>query len=588
MTSEFSEDQMEMSVVDALTASICVIDADGIVRAENAAWKQYASLNGGSGSYVGSNYLEICTKADGDNSEMAHRIGKAIRQVLDGKRQRFETEYPCHSPNEQRWFLTRATPVRFDSDGISGKQSFGAVVSHQEVTEKKLLEIKLKKVAETDELTGLSNRRSMIEHISKAFATHKPGHTVALFLLDLDNFKEVNDTSGDDAGDVIIKQVAERLTAVTSRNPSAIAARMGGDEFALLLEVEQPWGVVPIAEDVLGLLNQPYDIDREQMHSVASVGIAFFPTDAVTPDSLLKAADLALHRAKDGGRNRYVFYTDSLRDAARQRKELFNQGRSGILRNEFEAYFQPIVRLKDKSLSGFEALIRWGHPHLGLLTPAHFLPLLKDWRMGEALSQIVLLQVIQNLSDWPEVRVSVNLTSAQLQNRNFVDFLCRELSSHSVKPDQIKLEITEDVVLGDNDRQIEILLRRLQDKGFTISLDDFGTGYASLSHLSQFPLDEIKIDMSFVKQLKTSRRARSVVRSIAHLAHELGLSVVAEGIEDAETEGVVAALGCDHGQGYLFGRPQPASGVPDLIREWPYASRAPSAFPAPNLRSSSR
>ncbi|QPC88905.1 EAL domain-containing protein (plasmid) [Mesorhizobium sp. NBSH29] len=583
-----SEDQVALSVVDALTASICVIDHDGIVRAENAAWKQFSSRNGGIGSYIGVNYLEICRKAGGDDSEAAHRIATAIRQVLDGKRHRFEAEYPCHSHTEQRWFLTRATPLRFGSDNSQGKQSLGAVVSHQEITEKKLLEMQLKGFAETDELTGLRNRRSMIDHISKAFAEHKTGCTVALLLLDLDNFKEINDTSGHDIGDLVIKQVAERLSSLTSRNPSTIAARMGGDEFALLLAVEQPWSVVPLAEELLGLLDQPYPIDGEQVHSAASVGIAFYPTDAVAPASLLKAADLALYRAKNGGRNRYVFYTDNLRDAAQQRKKLFNQGRSGIVRNEFETYFQPIVSLKDKSLLGLEALIRWQHPDLGLITPAHFLPLLKDWGMGEALSQVVLLQVIQHLSDWPEIRISVNLTTGQLRNPNFVDFLCREILANSVNAEQLKLEITEDVVLGDSNNEFETILTRLRDAGFKISLDDFGTGYASLSHLSQFPLDEIKIDMSFVKQLNTSRRARSVVRSITHLAHELGLSVVAEGIEDREIEGIVAALGCDHGQGYLFGRPQPASAIPDIIKKWTYPSRAPSALPAPNLRNSSR
>jgi len=579
---------MAQSVVDALTSSICVIDHDGIVRSENGAWTQFSSRNGGAGSYIGANYLDICWKATGADSEVAHRIGKAIRQVLDGKRQRFEAEYPCHSQNEQRWFLTRVTPFRFDSDSIQGNPSVGAVVSHQEITEKKLLELKLKGIAETDELTGLRNRRSIIDHFCKAFAEHKTGRTVALFLLDLDNFKEINDTSGHDAGDLIIKQVAKRLSALTSQNSSAIAARMGGDEFALLLEVEQPWCIVPIAEELLGVLSQPYPIDDEHVQCPASIGIAFYPTDAVTPESLLKAADLALYRAKNGGRNRYVFYTDNLSEAAQLRKKLFNQGRSGIVRNEFETYFQPIVRLRDKSLLGFEALIRWRHPDQGLLTPAHFLALLKDWSMGEALSQVVLLQVIQHLSDWPEIRISVNLTTGQLRNPNFVDFLCRETLAHSVNAEQLKLEITEDVVLGDSNNEFETTLTRLRDAGFTISLDDFGTGYASLSHLSQFPLDEIKIDMSFVKQLNTSRRARSVVRSITHLAHELGLSVVAEGIEDAEIEGIVAALGCDHGQGYLFGRPQPASAIPDIIKAWPYSSRALSALPAPNLRSSSR
>ena len=583
-----SEDQVALYIVDALIASICVIDHDGTIIAENAAWKQFASQNGGSSSYKGANYLDICMKATGDDSELACRIGTAIKQVLDGKRQLFETEYPCHLQNKQRWFLTRTTPLKFNSDSSRGINSVGAVISHQEITEKKLLELKLKKFAETDDLTGLNNRRSFADHLDKSFADHKPGWIAALLLLDLDNFKELNDTSGHENGDLLLKQVAERLVKLTSQNPSSIAARMGGDEFALLLQVKQPWSVVPVAEELHALLNQHYSIGGEQVQSTASIGIAFYPTDAVSPDSLLKAADLALYEAKRDGQNRYVFYVDKLRESAEQRKILFAEANSGILRNEFQTYFQPIVRLNDKSLVGFEALIRWQHPDLGLLTPAYFFPLLEDLSMGETLSQLVLLQVIEHLSDWPEIRVSVNLTSGQLRNANFVDFLCRQTSANSVKADQLKLEITEDVVLDDSKYDIKTVLARLRNAGFTISLDDFGTGFASLSHLSQFPLDEIKIDMSFVKQLNINRRDRSVVRAITHLAHELGLSVVAEGIEDAEIESIVTALGCDCGQGYLFGRPQPASAIPDIIREWSYSSRDPSAVPAPNLSSNSR
>ncbi|WP_245573002.1 putative bifunctional diguanylate cyclase/phosphodiesterase [Lichenihabitans psoromatis] len=583
-----SENSLARSVLDALTSSICVIDREGTIRAENGAWQQFSTTNGGGESYIGANYLENCMKTSDDPSDDAHRFAEAIRDVINGKRERFEAEYPCHSPNEKRWFLARVTPLKSALNTMAGEELLGAVISHQNITDRKLLELRLKRLANTDDLTGLQSRRSVIDTIDKRSADLKTGSVLALFLLDLDNFKSINDTLGHDVGDLVIKQVAHRVSTLIPRFPSFIAGRMGGDEFALLLEVKRPWAVVPIAEEILNLLGKPYSIQGELVQFSASVGIAFYPTDAATPLLLLKAADLALYKAKNGGRNRYVFYTDTLLKAAEQRQTLFKEVRSGILRNEFVAYFQPIVRLKDKSLLGLEALIRWQHPERGLLTPADFLPALKDENFGRELSQVVLLQVIQHLSVWPAICVSVNLTSGQLRNANFVDFLCRQTLAHSVKPEQVKLEITEDVVIGDSEHRLTLTLARLQDAGFKTSLDDFGTGYASLSHLSRFPLDEIKIDMSFVRQLSTSRQARSVVRSVTHLAHELGLNVVAEGIEDAEIEGIVAALGCDNGQGYLFGKPQSASAIPNLIKKWPYSSRALSAIPGPNLRSSSK
>jgi diguanylate cyclase (GGDEF)-like protein len=583
----FSENQVARSVLDALASSICVIDHNGTIRAENSAWRQFSKANGG-GSCLGIDYLQLCEKADGRDSEAAARFAEGIRDVLSGERLRFEMEYPCHSPDEQRWFVGRITPLRAVPNSTAGSEIVGAVISHQDVSDRKLRDLQLQRLVDIDELTGLNNRRSINNYIELASSRVAKGNTLALFLLDLDNFKTINDTFGHDAGDLVIKQAADRIATFMSKWHSSVAARMGGDEFAVLVEIKQPWNVVPMAEELLGILRNIYKIDREYVHSHASIGITFYPTDALSPHLLLKYADLALYKAKNTGRNRYAFYTNSLRDAVEQRHKLFSEVRSGIFSGEFETYFQPIVRLRDKSLLGFEALIRWRHPAKGLLTPFHFLRALRDKNMGQELSQIVLLQVIQHLSTWPEVCVSVNITSGQLHNANFVEFLSRQTRLHSIMPERIKLEITEDVALQDDDHDITSVLSRLRDSGFRISLDDFGTGYGSLSHLSQFPLDEIKIDMSFVKRLNTSRDARAVVRSVTHLAHELGLSVVAEGIEDAETEGIVSALGCDSGQGYLFGKPQPASGIQDLIKCWPYSSEEPRALSVPNLRSNSR
>lgn len=578
-------------MVDALTASICIIDRDGVIRAENGAWQNFSMRNRGAGSYVGANYLEICGKASDGGCETALLFGTAIRDVLAGACDRFETEYPCHSPDEQRWFLARVTPFKAESG--PGNRLSGAVITHQDITGTKLLQHELKRLADTDELTRLKNRRCLFDHIQSSAANLASGSTLALCLLDLDNFKEINDTSGHDAGDLVIRAAAERILLATSDMQSVIVARMGGDEFAVLLEVKRPWRVVPLVEKIFGLLSEPYSISNETVQSAASIGIAFYPLDAESPQSLLKAADLALYRAKHEGRSRYMFYTTALREEVAQRKALFNEARAGIARAEFETYFQPIVSLKDKALVGLEALVRWQHPEKGLLAPGQFLSVLNDRNLGTAVSQAVLLQVIQHLSKWrrdqlPVTRVSVNLTTDQLQNANFVEFLCRETAALGIEPDLIKLEITENVVVGEDTEQVCSVLTRLRSAGFLISLDDFGTGYASLTHMSQFPLDEIKIDMSFVRELSASRKARAVVRSVTHLAHELGLSVVAEGIEDAETEGIVTALGCDHGQGYVFGRPQPASVIPELIRQWDYASLAPRALPASNLRSSSK
>ncbi|APH72563.1 hypothetical protein BSQ44_15260 [Aquibium oceanicum] len=434
------ETHVERSIVDALTASICIIDQEGIIRAENDARRNFSKRNGGKDSYIGESYLPVVTKAIDGESEGEAEFRKAIREVLNGECHGFEIEYPCHSPDEQRWFLARVTPLQAQPRNKLGTEVLGAVITHQDISIRKLLELRLTRLAETDELTGLKNRRYLLEKIESSATKLQAGSTLALCLLDLDNFKEINDTAGHDAGDHILRQVAERISSVTSHLQSVVLARMGGDEFAVLLEVPRPWSVVPIAEEVFALLSAPYSIGSEKVLSAASIGIAFYPMDAGTPESLMKAADLALYGAKEGGRSRYVFFTTSLREEIEQRTALFTETRAALARNEFETHFQPIVRLKDKSLVGLEALVRWRHPTKGLISPAHFLPVLKDRHLGTAVSQAVMLNVIEHLSAWegdriPSVRVSVNLTADQLQNANFVEFLSRETSARAVCAD---------------------------------------------------------------------------------------------------------------------------------------------------------
>jgi diguanylate cyclase (GGDEF)-like protein len=579
------------SVVDALAPSICVLNREGTIIAENRTWREFSLQSEGQETYLGWNYVDVCMRTRSSGSRQVHRLGKAIEQILIGQLPSWDMEYPCHSRTEKRWFIAQVAPLHSKDAGIPSSSPSGAVITHRNVTEKKLLDLKLKKRAENDELTGLKNRRTLVECIGERTRDQSTGRSQALLLLDLDNFKDINDTAGHDTGDAVLEEVAARLLRTVSRWSSAVVARMGGDEFAILLDATQTRSVVPLAEELLDVLSKPHTVRGESLSSTISMGIAFSPTDATTARTLLKAADLALYKAKLSGRNRYIFYTDDLGQAAEQRKTLFDQAQHAITHHEFETYFQPIVNLKDKTLLGFEALVRWRHPEKGLLSPVHFLSVLNDRRMGKAISQTVLLQAIQHLSTWQRddehlMRASVNLTFEQIHNPNFVDSLCQHASTYSIKPAQLKLEITEGVVMEDTDDRIRLVLRRLRDAGFTISLDDFGTGFASLSHLSQLPLDEIKIDISFVQRLTTSRDARAVVRSIAHLAHELGLSVVAEGIENSEVEGIVTALGCDHGQGYLFGEPMPASAIPDFIVEWPHSPRTSGALPS--LRSSTK
>jgi diguanylate cyclase (GGDEF)-like protein len=425
---------------------------------------------------------------------------------------------------------------------------------------------RLRFLANHDYLTGLLNRRGFLKRLE---GLHANNTSYALLLIDLDNFKAVNDTSGHDLGDKLLFEVAARLSSVCS-DKSALA-RLGGDEFALIVpDVAKPWSVVPFAQAVIEAFSAPFASEGGPAFLSASMGIALSPSNGRTPVSVLKATDLALYQSKEKGRGRFSFYSKEVDQKSSARRRLFDEARDGLSKGDFKPYYQPLIGLRSHAVCGFEALVRWSKPHRGLLTPGQFFEALQDDRLGTAISNHVLRSVVTQVGcwqkDWDVPPISVNLTAGQLRSPNFIESLKRTLSKSDVPHNKLKFEITENIVL---DRQPETIIARvdeLRSLGHEISLDDFGTGYASLTHLRSLPIDQLKIDISFVQSLKASRDSRAIVRSLAHLAHELRIEVACEGLEDAETASVAALLGCDVGQGYLFSKPMPANKVRGFFR----------------------
>ncbi|BCW90770.1 hypothetical protein sos41_39450 [Alphaproteobacteria bacterium SO-S41] len=434
-----------------------------------------------------------------------------------------------------------------------GDLSFGAII--RDVTERRRNEDRLYHLAHHDQLTDLPNRGVLKQRVGEEIAGGQP---VTLIIADLDGFKDINDTLGHDCGDAVLKEAARRLSGCV--RPTDTVARVGSDEFALLLPgLADPMQAAAIAETAIKALTRPFVLDSHEIHMSAGAGIAIHPAHGESADELIGNADLALFQAKLDGRGTRTLFTRAMRSAAVARRTYDVEIRRAVENGELRLYYQPQVRLSDGVLVGAEALIRWLHPERGLVSPAAFLPALEGGLLAATVGDWVLETACTQAAAWrsrgaPAFRMGVNLFGAQFRADDLVAKVAAVLRDRHLSPDALELEITENIVLDQNDTVLGPL-RALRDMGVGIAFDDYGTGYASLSLLKRFPITRLKIDQTFVRTMCESPADDAIIRAVLYLGESFGLDVIAEGIETEAQRAQLIKNGCTEGQGYLFGRP---------------------------------
>lgn len=439
----------------------------------------------------------------------------------------------------------------------------GMIMLTEEISERKKMQDDLWKLVKLDNLTGIPNRLFFNETLRSAITRAAQDQSLlAVALIDVDNFKEVNDTLGHDAGDALLKVVARRL--VKALGSSGYVARLSGDEFAALVPGRSVEHIERALARVSNSVGKPVKLAKTVRHCSTSIGFTVFPHEATDPGDLLKNADLALHRSRSFGCGRITRFTPELRDAINRRVELQEGALDGLKRDEFVLYFQPIVAADTAEPPSFEALLRWNHPAYGVLAPGAFAEVLHDPRVALDIGERVIDLALGQAAAWQANglafhRVAVNVTSVDLARRCFATYLKGRLEHFGVAPEKICIEVTEQVFLGRETEHVGEALQLLSELGVEIALDDFGTGYASLSHIKAFPINRLKIDRSFVSDMEENRDSLSIVQAIVHLGHSLGLAVTAEGVETEEQRALLTSMGCGRLQGYYFSRPVPAA-----------------------------
>ena len=433
----------------------------------------------------------------------------------------------------------------------------GWVTTHHDVTEQRRNEARIAHMAHHDALTDLPNRALLNEKLEHALQRVERGEMVAVHLVDLDHFKHVNDSQGHPVGDKLLNLVADRLRA--QRRDTDTIARMGGDEFAILqVGVTQPADAAALANRIIEVVSEPYEIDGCQVIIGTSVGIAIAPSDGLTPDELMRNADLALYRAKGEGRGAFHFFEPEMHAQVQARRALESDLRRALGADEFELHYQPTVNLSSGEITGFEALLRWRHPDRGMVPPATFIPLAEENGFIVPLGEWVIQQACATAARWPEhTRIAVNLSPAQFRSSGLMAVILRALAASGLAANRLELEITETSLLQDTDATLAIL-HRLRGLGVRIALDDFGRGFSSLSYLQSFPFDRIKIDRSFINDIVDGVGSRSIVRAVIGLAKGMGMATTAEGVESQVQVDVLRLEGCTEMQGFLVSQALPA------------------------------
>jgi diguanylate cyclase (GGDEF)-like protein len=436
----------------------------------------------------------------------------------------------------------------------------GWVVTHEDISDRRRAEEKIAYMARHDALTDLANRAQFVERIEYEVArSRRSSEGFAIFVIDVDHFKAVNDSLGHPIGDQLLRCVADRLRNATRSGDSV--ARLGGDEFAILqtLEGRPIDSVRALAKRLLHSVGAPYEIEGHQVSTSVSIGIALAPQDGEEPSRLLKNADLALYRAKADGRNDCRFFEASMDAEARSRHELEADLRLALARDQFEIFYQTVFEVESGEITGAEALLRWRHPNRGLVRPDQFIPLAEETGLIVSIGEWVLKNACAQAAQWPRsLKLAVNLSAVQFKRGDLAATVAAALAQSGLAPERLELEITESVLLVQNADTLTAL-HGLKALGVAIVLDDFGTGFSSLSYLRMFPFDTIKIDRSFVCDMLTRSDCAAIVGAVTSLSRTLGITTTAEGVETPEQLALLRAAGCTLAQGFMLSKPRPAA-----------------------------
>jgi len=449
-------------------------------------------------------------------------------------------------------------------------QVTGAVMVFHDVSAARALTLKLAHFAQHDSLTDLPNRALLNDRLTQAISLAQRHHTaLAVLYLDLDRFKHINDSLGHLAGDRLLQSVALRLSECVRATDTV--CRLGGDEFVILLsEVAHAHDAAACADKLFQAVRMPFVLGEHEIHVTASIGIVIYPGDGAEVEALLKNADSAMYEAKDRGRNNYQFYRSDLNSSATERQSLEGGLRHAVERNELELHYQPIMNLTTGALAGVEALIRWQHPTLGFVPPSQFIVIAEECGLIVPIGQWVLREACRQAKAWenaglPSFRLAVNISAVELRSKEFVAGVAAILAETGFDPLRLELELTETFLMQDS-KSTSLVLNALKELGVQLALDDFGTGYSSLSYMRRFPIDALKVDQSFVRDLTTDADDASVVSAVIHMAKSLHMRVVAEGVETREQRSFLEEHKCSEAQGFYFSRPLKADALADFLR----------------------
>ncbi len=504
--------------------------------------------------------------------EDAQSLRDALARAAEDESRPIELELRVPLPNGDFRFVQ----LKAEPSGRGDARLVGAV---QDVTERKRSEEAIRFLAYHDSLTRLGNRRLFKEHLKRSLArARRSGDLVSVLFVDLDHFKRINDTLGHEAGDLLLQRVSERMTKCVrdgdcvsrAGDEDASVSRFGGDEFIILLdEARDEDAVARVAQRVLDVLSAPLLVRDRQITLSASIGIASAPRDADDAETLLRQADAAMYQAKRVGRNNFQFFRAGLELAGERRLALEGELRRALQSGGIEVHYQPKVDLRSGATTGFEALARWHHPGLGSIPPLEFVSIAEEAGLIDALGEIVIRSACMQAQRWQDAgleafRVSVNLSPQQIRSGRIVETVERILEETGASPALLDLEITESTLMENESSAVETL-HRIKGIGITVSLDDFGTGYSSLSYLKRFPVDTVKIDRSFVRDIPEDADDSAITAAIISMAQALGLRIVAEGVETEQQRAFLSERGCDEMQGYLISPPVPADEIGELL-----------------------
>jgi len=565
----------------ALPTGVLVVDANGLVTDINRAGEALLGLSLAQlqGRHVQETSLQLVRD---DGSPYTSKDLPVLRTLYSGKPLSNESMGLLRPGQSPRWLLVNTEP----HVGAQGETA-GVVVCFSDVTERRLLQDKLRGHARTDALTLLPNRSVVMERLAAAIAHARkyPEAGFGVLFMDFDRFKQVNDTLGHGAGDDLLRQIAQRLSTALrpgdavarAGDDGSTAARLGGDEFVVLLDrVASQKDVTRVAQRLLEVLSKPYELGGAPVHSSASIGVVWLKgghmPESITADDILRDADTAMYEAKRGGRGRWVLFDSVMHEKVVHALALENDLREALAHDQLFVVYQPVIDLASRQMTGVEALARWKHPVRGMVPPLEFIPVAEESGLIDALGEKILRLACAQFVSWRESLgdlaprlLAVNLSRAQLRRAQLVDEVRLVLEQTGMEPSWLQLEVTESLAAQDD--QIQVALRELKSLGVKLALDDFGTGYSSLACLHLMPVDTVKVDRSFVKHAENVEYHRVLIEATIRVARTLGMTTVAEGIETEAQAALMLQLECDRGQGYLFSRPLEAAGIVAWVQQ---------------------